>query len=312
MRIAPLSTLLLATLGSVLIAVPALAQRDRVFVASYGSDSNPCTFGSPCKTFQQAINVVAEGGEVTAIDSAGFGTIAIAHSVTITSPNGVEAGIAAPASGSAAITVNAGSTDIVILSGLTLDGGHVASTTGIQFNTGGSLIIQSSVIRNFEGIGVNFQPSASSSTLLSVSNTAILDNHIDGILLSPSGSQTVSGVLDHVDIENNGNDGLFVSAIGPINVTVSDSVIDHNENCGIVAQNSPDQAYVAVRRATISNNGTGVEADNSAIVRLSQSQITGNATGWTTSISGSVGTTSDNLIDNNTSGNGTPALLAYK
>src|ERR1700688_3113721 len=79
------------------------AGRDRVFVASYGSDSNPCTFGSPCKTFQNAINVVAQGGEVTAIDSAGFGTFTISHAVTITSPNGVEAGIAAPASGAAAI-----------------------------------------------------------------------------------------------------------------------------------------------------------------------------------------------------------------
>src|SRR5215472_14476239 len=38
---------------------------------SYGDDANPCTFGSPCKTFQQAVNVVAAGGEVTAI-SAGF------------------------------------------------------------------------------------------------------------------------------------------------------------------------------------------------------------------------------------------------
>jgi len=41
-----------------------------VFVASYGNDANPCTFGSPCKTFQQAVNVVDAGGEVTAIDSA--------------------------------------------------------------------------------------------------------------------------------------------------------------------------------------------------------------------------------------------------
>src|SRR5580692_11877630 len=78
-----------------LISMPAQAQRDRVFVASYGSDSNPCTFGSPCKTFQNAVNTVAAGGEVTAIDSAGFGPVIIGKAVTITSPNGVEAGIAA-------------------------------------------------------------------------------------------------------------------------------------------------------------------------------------------------------------------------
>ena len=92
--------------------------RARVFVASYGNDSNPCTFGSPCRNFQQAVNVVDPGGEVTAIDSAGFGPINITKAVTITSPAGVEAGIAAPASSSAAIGINAGTSDIINLSGL--------------------------------------------------------------------------------------------------------------------------------------------------------------------------------------------------
>src|SRR5580658_4239465 len=96
-KIASLLTLLVSVLVCLLPAAPAHAQRDRVFVASYGSDSNPCTFGSPCKTFQNAVNVVAVGGEVTAIDSAGFGPINITKSVTITSPAGVEAGIAAAA-----------------------------------------------------------------------------------------------------------------------------------------------------------------------------------------------------------------------
>jgi hypothetical protein len=61
-------------LVAVLSTAPAhAAARDRVFVASYGSDTNPCTFGSPCKTFQVAVDAVEAGGEVTAIDSAGFG-----------------------------------------------------------------------------------------------------------------------------------------------------------------------------------------------------------------------------------------------
>ena len=69
-----------------LFTAPAQAQRARVFVASYGNDSNPCTFGSPCKTFQVAVNTVDAGGEVTAIDSAGFGPLIIDKAVTITSP----------------------------------------------------------------------------------------------------------------------------------------------------------------------------------------------------------------------------------
>ena len=108
-----LFALVATALACLVFAGPAQAQRDRVFVASYGSDSNPCTFGSPCKTFQNAVNVVAQGGEVTAIDSAGFGTVNIIHAVTITSPNGVKAGIFA--SSGVAISINAAPGDIIIL-----------------------------------------------------------------------------------------------------------------------------------------------------------------------------------------------------
>ena len=66
MRTAIPLAVLFTTLACSLASVPANA-RARVFVASYGNDSNPCTFGSPCKTFQQAVNVVDTGGEVTAI-----------------------------------------------------------------------------------------------------------------------------------------------------------------------------------------------------------------------------------------------------
>src|SRR5215470_8063674 len=103
--------LLAAALACPLAPTPADA-RARVFVASYGNDSNPCTFGSPCKTFQQAVNVVDDDGEVTAIDSAGFGPINITRSVTITSPGGVEAGIV-PTSGGDAIDINAQANDSI-------------------------------------------------------------------------------------------------------------------------------------------------------------------------------------------------------
>src|SRR6516165_8472852 len=107
-KIAYSPTLLLVMLVCALYAAPAHA-RARMFVASYGNDANPCTFGSPCKTFQHAHDVVDVGGEVTAIDSAGFGPINITKSVTITSPDGVEAGIV-PAAGGDGSTSTPGQT----------------------------------------------------------------------------------------------------------------------------------------------------------------------------------------------------------
>ena len=82
MRTAVPLTVFATALACSLATTPVHA-RARVFVASYGNDANPCTFGSPCKTFQAAVNAVDAGGEVTAIDGAGFGP----------SPDGVEAGI---------------------------------------------------------------------------------------------------------------------------------------------------------------------------------------------------------------------------
>src|SRR6516162_8229175 len=127
--------LIATTLSCGLFTMPAQAQRARVFVASYGNDSNPCTFGSPCKTFQQAVNVVAVGGEVTAIDSAGFGPINITQAVTITSPDGVEAGIV-PNPGGNAITIN--TTGDVFLRGLTIEGNN-SGVDGINESGGGTL-----------------------------------------------------------------------------------------------------------------------------------------------------------------------------
>jgi len=318
-KIASLLTLLVTVLVCLLPAAPALAQRDRVFVASYGSDTNPCTFGSPCKTFQQAIDVVAQGGEVTAIDSAGFGTIIIEHAVTITSPNGVEAGIAAPASGAAAITINAqSSSDIIHLSGLTLDGDNVFNTTGIQFNSGGSLNIQDSVIRNFTNVGINFVPNGSTTNQLLMSNTLVADNGGTGIYIIPTGSGNVNGVLDHVTIENNTTVGLHVdsSSLNPtINVTVSDSVSANN---GFGVESASDQggiANVMVRNSTIANNiNEGLFASApGATIWFTRSTIIGNGSGWAFSTGGTVTTFGDNNIIGNTTINTAPMSTAsYK
>ena len=320
-KIASLLTLLLMVLVCLLPAAPAMAQRDRVFVASYGSDSNPCTFGSPCKTFQQAIDVVAVGGEVTAIDSAGFGTFTISHAVTITSPNGVEAGVAAPASFNAAITINAGTNDIISLNGLTLDGDNVSESDGIRFNSGASLNIQNSVIRNFGNNGITFVPSVSSQ--LSMSTTLVSNNSNYGIYLVPTGSEPVVGVLDHVDIESNFGVGLEVtSTTQTVNVTVSDSVIAKNGMDGIDAFWAGGALNVMVRSSTIANNGgngggdggslnNGLSVEGSgAQMWITRSTITGNVIGWSTSSSGALITFSDNNIVGNGSVNTAPTSTA--
>src|SRR5450755_3987210 len=78
------------------------------FVSSHGTDAAGCGASeTPCRSFQYVIdNIVAPGGEITVLDSAGYGAVTITKSLTITNPGGVEAGIIAP-SGQNAVTINA-------------------------------------------------------------------------------------------------------------------------------------------------------------------------------------------------------------
>src|ERR1022692_4801892 len=50
--------------AAVLQSAPAQALATRTFVAAQGSDTNPCTFAAPSRSFQVAYNVTAAGGEI--------------------------------------------------------------------------------------------------------------------------------------------------------------------------------------------------------------------------------------------------------
>jgi hypothetical protein len=102
-------------LGSILFvalfATGSMAQNNRTFVSGAGSDSNPCSLTSPCRTF------------------------------------GLSDGI----------DINAGSMDIVILRGLTVNSEGSAGS-GIVFNSGAALHVESCVANGFTngfGIAIN-------------------------------------------------------------------------------------------------------------------------------------------------------------
>jgi hypothetical protein len=285
MRTAIPVTVLATALACSLATAPAHA-RARVFVASYGNDSNPCTFGSPCKTFQQAVNAVDAGGEVSAIDSAGFGPILITKAVTITSPNGVEAGIV-PVSGGNSITINAGPNDAVHLQGLHIDGGGVGSN-GIVFNSGSDLTVADCVVQNFVGAfpngnGIWMQPT-SGTTNFAITNSTSSNNVNGGIIYRPlSGSPSASGVIDHVITTANSSVGIDVDTVstagGSTSVTISNSIASNNGFAGIVATTLSSPLLVSIDAISASGNNTGVVGDSFVKVLLGRSVIMGNGTG---------------------------------
>src|SRR5215471_667232 len=101
---------------------PLAFAQTRVFVSGSGSDANPCTLAAPCRSFQQAHNTVLAGGEIVALDAAGYGPLNITKALTVTAI-GIEASITSNSTTPTAITINAGTSDVVTIRGLTLISG---------------------------------------------------------------------------------------------------------------------------------------------------------------------------------------------
>src|SRR5262252_10201767 len=138
-----ITAFLFASFLVLMIMSSASAQVQRTFVSGLGSDANPCSRTSPCRTFAQALAGTNSGGEVVVLDSGGFGPATITRAVTITAPAGVYAGITV-FSGDG-IDINAGHSDTVILRGLTINNEGGAGN-GIVFASGARLQVESCVI----------------------------------------------------------------------------------------------------------------------------------------------------------------------
>src|ERR1700690_2224915 len=171
-------------LAGLLSAAPAQAQATRTFVSPTGNDASAsCSLAAPCRTFLAAYALTNAGGEIAVLGTAGYGPLTISKAISIVNGGGFEAGIAV-ASGGIGITINAGTSDSVSLRGLSIEGGGVGAT-GIKFNTGKSLTVENCVIRHMTGDGIDFVPTTATSAL-TVSNSLLADNGVNGIVLGPT------------------------------------------------------------------------------------------------------------------------------
>jgi Right handed beta helix region len=304
-------------LTAALSAAPACAQARRTFVSPTGSDSNPCTITAPCRNLQAALAQTAAGGEVSILGTAGYNggtTVTITQAVSIVNEDGYEAGINVP-SGGAGIVISAGASDAISLRGLTIEGAGVG-VHGIQFNTGASLTVENCVIRHLSQNGIFFIPNASSQ--LWVSHSLVSDNANDGIFVAPSGSGTVSAMFNHVEANNNSVAGIDMDgegSTGTVKGTVSNSVASGNNDVGFVALTASGHAptTLMVFHSVAANNLFGIDAEEAgAIIRLDQSMVTGNSSGWAVFNSGSVLSYGNNSIDGNASSQTAPPSIALK
>jgi Right handed beta helix region len=271
-----------AALGLMALAAPAHAQATRTWVSGVGDDANPCSRTAPCKTFAGAISKTAPSGEINVLDPGGFGAVTITKAITISSESS-EAGVLV--SGTNGIIVQAGPNDDVILRGLDIEG-LGTGINGVRFLSGHSLTIEKCLIHHFTSFGIDMEEGAVG--LLFVDNTRINSNgnqgaHTGGgILVQPSASATSIVTITNTQVDQNASGITFNGAGGNILATVANSTIASNGTAGTgngVTANTNATVTLA-QDLILTNSGSGVNATGAgATVRIGGSTIAGNSTG---------------------------------
>lgn len=184
--------MLLAGAGLVFGAATMNAQATRTWVSGVGDDVNPCSRTAPCKTFAGAISKTAEGGEIDALDPAGYGTLTITKAIVIDGGTGSGWASVLNAGGISGFTVNITTGThvndaVVILRNVTVNGASQAPTLGglnaIRYVKGAQLIVENSFFENQTNGGIT--EALGSSGVLTVDNCNF-DNVNTGMLATTS------------------------------------------------------------------------------------------------------------------------------
>ena len=234
----------------------------RTFVsAGNGNDANPCSRLQPCRNFAAAIAAADAGGEVVVLDSGGYGALTIAKSISLISPSGVYAGITGFTG--QAIDIAAGSSDIVVLRGLSLNG--LGATIGVAFTSGGTLQVDDSVLSSFPDRGISLEQSNGNFTLMirgtTIRNGATLALSY-GVYVENSGAGQMHASVDHSTVERY---GICVLAANNVNVTVRNSTLQSSAGWDVaVAANTGLEANAVVDHSGLLHGGIGVTAGDSS------------------------------------------------
>jgi hypothetical protein len=304
-------------LSMAFFATPASAQATRTWVSGVGDDANPCSRTAPCKTFAGSIAKTAAGGEIDCLDPGGFGTVTITKSIVLDCGGGIggQAG-SILGSGTNGIVIAAGSTDVVKIRNMTINGaGTTPGLAGIKFLTGGALIVEHVGIFGFgngstsgTNGGVDFEPNAAAR--LEMTDVEVQFCLSDGVLIKPGSSGSVNVTLNHVSSLNNKGagvreDGRSVSSGFSTNVTISNSNLSGDSGgLEVFATATSKPVLAEVTTSVLSQNTNyGVRSDGAhAIVAVGGSNITGNSTGFSSVSSGVIKTFQDNYLFNGLAG----------
>jgi parallel beta helix pectate lyase-like protein len=282
---------------------PASAQGNsqlRTWVSAEGDDRNlGCTYVQPCRTFAGAESQSLPYGEIVCKDSGDFQQVNIIEPITINC-RGVAGAIENFTNGAnypgIQILFDLFPTNTppqVIIRGLTIQGANTGQDGILITGAGAGSFVN---IEDVTITGNNVVSGAGTGTgisdqrthgLLHVNSTTIQNNAVAGISIgSSNGSRRA--VIKNTQVLNSGT-GIHIGANSE--VAISHSEISDNATAGLAI--SAATGLVTVDSTTIAHNGFAFQ--NSGTVRLSNSDVMFNATGWT----GTINTFTNNRFTNN-------------
>ena len=271
----------------------AQAQASRTWVSGVGDDVNPCSRTAPCKTFAGAISKTATGGEIDALDPAGFGSVNTTKSITIDGGDGSGFG-GILASSTTGVTVN-GAGVAVTLRRLSINGGppNLPGTFGIRFIQGSKLRVEDCKIFNFVAAasGVGIEIALGTAATVDIRNSTIYNNNKGIRATTTAGTLIVN--LENTAVQHNATEGVLLNT-GAF-LAARDSNISFNVT-GVSSTGGANSGANLLRCEVISNSGTGLAAGTSSSTRIGGSTFIGNTTGISQGAANTVKTFGDNYI----------------
>jgi hypothetical protein len=263
------------------LAAIANAQATRTWVSGVGDDVNPCSRTAPCKTFAGAISKTAEGGEIDALDPAGYGTLTISKAMTVDGGTGSGWASVLNTGGVSGFNVNITTGThvndaVVILRNITIQGASQAPSLGglrgISITKANRVFVYNCHIENQTSTGIT--QSAATSTDLYVRDCDF-SNVGTGI-----SSTTTAGTLvveaDNINVQGCSS-GIVLSGTGVFGYVTNSNL---SRNTGGSAAQAGSGCTLNLTNTRFHANTTAINALAGSAVRVSLCELFDNASGF--------------------------------
>jgi hypothetical protein len=257
----------------VLGAAMMYGQASRTWVSGVGDDANPCSRTAPCKTFAGAISKTAAGGEIDALDPAGFGAVTITKAITLDGGGGQVASVLV--SGTNGIVVQAGPSDVVILRNLRING-IGTGINGIRFLSGKDLNVENCYIFGFTTNGLDVALNQGTAASVHVLNSVFKNNGGVGIRATNAVAPEVQVGIDNTDVIL---DNIGIEAAQHSFVAVSNSFVSKATADGLRADDvaTSDAQMTIDNTQSEHNGGNAINAQTGSSVTVGGSKLSFNA-----------------------------------